>query len=275
MSIPLHLPAWTLCLLAVIGAGEAFTAEPPLAAAPAEAKPSLEGLWAGSWGGGPRNGVVFQPVIAEMVIQGPTIELAGFPQVGDVVGGVRVEPAAKKLRILPVGDDAKEITYAYELKGDEITLTGGGGVPVTLKRVSVPQPLANVQVELALATSLTADGNLTVTETTVLKTGRDATHLAADKIARRIAGGKIFVVREASVQEIPLAEARRLLAAPTPIVLAYRPAENPPAPQLHKLWKPSGRPQPDSEAIRRTFGQLLRPGSLIFVLPAAASVPEP
>src|SRR5687768_4020615 len=46
----------------------------------------LDGLWSGSWGGGERNGVVFQPVIAEMLILGDHVEIRGFPGVAKLAG---------------------------------------------------------------------------------------------------------------------------------------------------------------------------------------------
>jgi hypothetical protein len=58
---------------------------------------ALEGLWSGSWGGGERDGVVFQPVNAELVIQGDHVELYGFHNVSRLSGTVRFDAAAKKL----------------------------------------------------------------------------------------------------------------------------------------------------------------------------------
>jgi hypothetical protein len=57
-------------------AGTAFADDAPqnLGDAPA----GLQGLWAGSWGGGQRDGVVFQPVLAEMVVHEGKIEISGF-----------------------------------------------------------------------------------------------------------------------------------------------------------------------------------------------------
>jgi hypothetical protein len=47
---------------------------------------AITGLWSGAWGGGGRDGVVFQPVIAELFINGITwnctasVVSAAFPE---------------------------------------------------------------------------------------------------------------------------------------------------------------------------------------------------
>ena len=38
----------------------------------------LDGLWSGSWGGGIVDGTVFQPVLADMHVQGDRMEVSGF-----------------------------------------------------------------------------------------------------------------------------------------------------------------------------------------------------
>lgn len=48
---------------------------------PASVPKSIEGLWSGPWGGGERNGVVFQPVMAELSIKGDQIEMLSLPNV--------------------------------------------------------------------------------------------------------------------------------------------------------------------------------------------------
>src|SRR5437773_1010157 len=94
---------------------------------PAADAAALDGLWNGAWGGGMRDGVVFQPVIAELVVKGDRVELAGFRTVGRLSGTVRVDAAAKRLRITPAaaaGQPAPPaVEFAYELKGDNLTLT--------------------------------------------------------------------------------------------------------------------------------------------------------
>ena len=42
-----------------------------------------------------------------------------------------------------------------------------------------------------------------------------------------------------------------------------------------ELLQDLGSPMPDSEAVRQTLSRLLRPGTLVFVLPASESIPQP
>jgi hypothetical protein len=58
----------------------------------------LDGLWSGSWGGGERDGVVMQPVLAELLIDGDHVELAGFPAVGGLRGTHRIDAARPLVR---------------------------------------------------------------------------------------------------------------------------------------------------------------------------------
>src|SRR4051794_18137364 len=67
---------------------------------PADAKP-LDGLWAGSWGGGERGGVVFQPVIAELVVRGDQFELTGFRGANRLAGTVTMDASARRIRFVP------------------------------------------------------------------------------------------------------------------------------------------------------------------------------
>src|SRR5262245_27696730 len=62
---------------------------------------SIQGIWSGSWGGGDRGGVVFQPVLAEMVIHGEEVELTGFRNAAHLRGTVRIDPATKRLWFKP------------------------------------------------------------------------------------------------------------------------------------------------------------------------------
>src|SRR5262245_47560792 len=115
----LLVATWLVCL----------TWTPPLAAqgAASDAK-ALEGIWTGAWGRGRRDGVVFQPVVAELFIKGDQIELAGFRETLKLVGTLRVDTAARRLHVTPIiepGQPApKALSYSYELKDDVLTLTG-------------------------------------------------------------------------------------------------------------------------------------------------------
>src|SRR5262249_52772626 len=88
----------------------------------------MEGLWSGSWGGGARGGVVFQPVLAEAVSAGNHIELAGFRNAGRLAGTFRIDSASRRMRIVPaaLGETRpapKPVEFSYAIKGDSLTLT--------------------------------------------------------------------------------------------------------------------------------------------------------
>lgn len=52
---------------------------------PAPTCKSIEGSWSGTWGGGSgADGVVYQPVIAEMSVYGDQVTLTGFPKLDDL-----------------------------------------------------------------------------------------------------------------------------------------------------------------------------------------------
>jgi hypothetical protein len=264
-----------VCLLTAACADDAATRKP------ARAEEAIEGLWTGSWGGGQRDGVVFQPVIAEMVVQGDRIELHGFRNVGRLTGTVQLDAGARRMRITPAAKaDEKRprpLDYTYEIKGDKLTLTDSDKVAITLhKHRVVKDPLANAQVELVTATGINEAGDLLVTEYTVLRAGRaGTTYYQPEPHKRSTKQAAVFVVREAGLKKVTVDEARRLLGETTPVVVTYRHDDRPPPQSLHELWKEMGSPQPDSEALGRTFARLLRPGSLIFVLSARENVPQP
>ena len=98
---------------------------------PASVPKSIEGLWSGPWGGGERNGVVFQPVMAELSIKGDQIEMLSLPNVERLKGTIRVDPDAKQIRVTPTsepgGSLAKAIVYSYDIQHGELTLTDSDG----------------------------------------------------------------------------------------------------------------------------------------------------
>jgi hypothetical protein len=267
--------AVAVCLLA------AACADDPTTRKPARAEGAIEGLWSGSWGGGQRDGVVFQPVIAELFVQGEHVELSGFRNVRQLAGTVHFDADARRMRITPAArtDEKrpKPLDYTYELKGDRLTLTDSDKIAIALQRHPVAHnPLANAQVELVTASGINEAGDLLVTEFTVLRAGRaGATYYQPEARKRSTKQAAVFVVREAGLKKVTVDEARRLLGEATPVIVTYRHDDRPPPQSLHELWKEMGSPDPDSEAVGRTFARLLRPGSLIFVLSARENAPQP
>ncbi len=241
----------------------------------------IEGLWSGSWGGGDIDGVVYQPVMAELFVTGDHVELCGFPNVDRLAGTVRFDESAKRIQIAPTvdagGQPAKAIDYAYQIKADELTLTDSDKSPITLDRQpTVQDPLANVRVDFVAATGINAAGDLIVTEFSMLRAGRDeVTYFKPLNWPLKTQQATVLLVQEAGCKQVTLAEARRRIREPTLVVVAYRHDDRPKRHRLHELWKDIGPPAPDSEAVSRTFSRILRPGTLVFVLSARENVVEP
>jgi hypothetical protein len=243
---------------------------------------AIEGLWSGSWGGGGADGVVFQPVVAELLIQGDHVELYGFRDVRRLTGTVRLDARAQQMHITPEAElggrsAPKAINYLYEIKGDELTLTGIDKFSITLQRYRVREdPLANAKVEFVVAGGINDAGDLLVTEFTVLRAGQAGT--AYFQPANRSLKTKesiILLAQETGLKRITVDEARGLIRESAPVVVTYRHDNHPSPHQLHELWKDVGSPTPDSHAVSQTLSRILRPGTLVFVLSPRENVPLP
>jgi len=261
----------------------------PLKSAPAvvaavqdETKPNpLDGLWHGSWGYGERDGVVFQPVIAEMVILGDSVELHGFRNIGALVGTVRFDADAGKLHVTPQQSQPGEtppatIEFACRLDGDNLTLTDSENVPTSLtRRRTEDRPLADVQVEFVLATGIDEAGSLTVTKYSTVRVGQ-ASKVAYEPQPRslNVKNRPILLIMGSGLRKVTLEEARVVTSRPVPVAIAWSDDEPVPG-QTYQLWKYAGAPRPDGQAAEQTLTRLLRPGTLVFVLPARDQVPLP
>jgi hypothetical protein len=242
---------------------------------------AIEGIWSGSWGGGGANGVVFQPVIAELFIQGDYVEMSSFYDVRKLTGTVRLDAIAKQLHITPTAEAgsqpaAKAIDYVYQVKADELTLTGSDRFSITLQRRRVAvKPLGNVQVEFVAAAGIDDTGDLLVTEFTELRAGRSgAAYYQPENRKLKTKRSTVLLAQEAGLRSITVDEARGLIRESTPVVVTYR-KDDPPPPQLHELWKEMGSPRPDSEAVSQTLSRIVRPGTLIFILSSRENVALP
>lgn len=245
--------------------------------------PAVDGLWVGSWGGGESDGVVFQPVIAEMFVDGRQVELHGFRAVGNVTGTFRLDLDAGKLQVFPNAETADQpapdaIEFTCEIKGDQLSLIDSDNVEIALRRRHIQSnPMANGQLEFVAASEINDAGDLIVTEFTMLKAGR-AGKIFFEPHARTLKTDRavVYQTQETGLKQVSLDEARELLRESMPVAVAYRPDDRPAAPQLHELWTELGAPSPDSDAFKQTISQLLRPGILVFVLSAEAdAVPPP
>ncbi len=244
--------------------------------------PPLSGLWFGSWGGGPQpGGVVFQPVIAEMLVRQDHIEVVGFPNGVSLVGTFRIDNDKKMLHLLGAKAGAtekpQEIDYTFQLKGETLTLTDSENRAVTLDRQPMSQkPPANLAIELVAAVEMNEAGHLVITEYTKLRAGSiAATYYQPATRTLKTKEATVMLVDESGCKKIPAADARKHIKRSTTVAIAYRPASPPHANQLHALWTEIGSAAGDDEAAMQTLARALRPGTLVFVLSAPENVPVP
>ena len=89
---------------------------------------ALYGFWRGSWGGGENDGVVFQPVKAELYVGKDRAVWKGLPM-RNGTGAIRLSgDSPRKGRFtystLPKGKPReKAVGFTYAIKGDTVTLT--------------------------------------------------------------------------------------------------------------------------------------------------------
>jgi hypothetical protein len=270
------MTAVAVCLLLVACAGDVAPQDS------AGAAKSIQGVWSGAWGGGERNGVVFQPVIAEILINGDYVEMCGFRNLGRLTGTVRIDARTKRMHITPAAvpgsqPKPKAIEFTYEVNAGELTLTDSDKVPVSLRRRGVAQnPMANVQVELLTAIGINGAGDLLVTKYRVLQAGQaGATYFQPQDRTLKTKQATVLLAQETGVKKVTVAEARALIRRATPVVVAYWPDRRQSAPRSSELLQDVGSPMPDSEAVQQTLSRLLRPGTLVFILPTSESIPQP
>jgi hypothetical protein len=247
-------------------------------AAETTAADPLDGLWSGSWGGGMDGEVVFQPVLAEMILRGDRIELHGFRAVDRLAGTVRIDAETKRLHVLPDAADGEArpaaLEFTYELAGDALTLTDADGVPILLQRQPFVRdpPVANAQVSFVSA-SMDEEGNLVTTEFHTLLAGRGRDVYYAPW-SQTLIVEQVLLVEEGGLKKISLDDARGLMREAMPVAVTFR--ESGLEYGESALWEmQAGPPAPDSEAVERTFMRMLRPGVLLFILPASQLRPPP
>ena len=250
--------------------------------APSE-PPSIEGLWQGSWGGGEADGAIMTPVLAELFIQGNRVEARGLPNVGSLSGRIRIDNAAKAVRITPNVEAnqpaAKPMDFAYRIEDDRLTLTDSEKRAISFGRCRIERDaLANVTVEFVASTGIDEAGNLLVTEVTVLRgNGIAQTYFNPHETKLKTKQATVLMVQKAGLKEISLKEARALIQDSTPVAIVYRPGDRPLPQNLFcsELFRDLGPAAPDSDAVIRTVARILRPGALLFVLSSKENVPVP
>lgn len=279
-------PRLVACLvLTIVGASrpvDARAQDKVSGAEHADAARQLDGLWSGSWGGGARDGVVFQPVLAELLIDGDRVALRGFRGVTALAGKLRIDAGANtlELRADPTESDAvppKAVRFSYTLEDKTLTLTDADGVEVTLQRVDTDrEPMSQAGVEFVTATSLSRTGELELIEYTMVQTARAGTvyFRPRRRVLNTANGTTIRVVQESGWKTLSLPQARSAISTATPVVLLKRHVPRG-APNPNDVWHELGEPAPESESVWKTFSRVLQPGTLVFIVPAIDTVPEP
>jgi hypothetical protein len=257
---------------------EAVAATPPQVSSANE----LEGVWSGSWGGGDSgDGTVIQPVIAELLLVGDQVEMSGFRTAGIVRGTARLDAAGKKLHVTPAPDSRggapAPLMFDYERAGNSLTLTDQEGYPISVDRQDMTRtPRANQTIELVSATAINEAGELVVTEFVEHRMGSiRAAFFSPMPRNFKLDRATIFIVDDATTRRLTLDEARPILKPETMIALAFRSADRIAFDPPSSLVREIGPPPPDAEAAAQTFARTLRPGTLLFVLPAEEAVPQP
>jgi hypothetical protein len=234
----------------------------------------LEGVWSGSWGLMIEpNGIVHRPVHAELFIQGNRVEWKGFPGVSQLAGTIRIDAGAKQIRVTPAakagGQPADAIVYSYEIKGDDLTLTGSDkrGIPFSRVRFA---PLLDVKTKFQAAVGVNEAGDLLVTEFVAPQARRSGTITPDGPSPLKLKQAVVFLTRDRGVKTASLDDVRRLIREPTPVVVVFRPDDHPSPLTTYQRWQ-----EADSEAVGRTLSRFMRPGTLVFVLPESANVTAP
>lgn len=240
----------------------------------------LEGIWAGSWGGGESDGRILQPVLAKMVLGDGKIELAGFPGVGQAWGLVRVDAAAKAIKITTAKTElsaSKVLEYRYRFTDQTLEITDGQNPSLTLiKRQLERNPSVDIRIELMSADGINEQGDLMVTQFTELKFGRFArTDHESSRLTLKTKGGEVFLVENTEMKKLSIDVARKQLKPATVVGVAFQVQRGPMAvPGIAEEVR-LGPPRPEGEAGLKTIAKALRPGTFVFILPSQSLVAEP
>jgi hypothetical protein len=228
----------------------------------------LEGLWTGSWGGGDRpDGIVMQPVIAELLVVGDRIKFKGFPKVSEIEGTLSIDPSIARLTVTPATTDEPH-SFSCKLAGNTLTLSDDKGPAVSLEHYGVLHTApVNLKADLVPATIDDA-GNLVITEFVEL-CARTSTVPLSKSYSRTIKTDDATVMRvdQDGLSTITVNEARQAIPESAPVVVIFRPMANVSTPYDPSLLETSGMPSPTGAPAMQTLARTLRPGTLVFVVP--------
>ncbi len=239
---------------------------------------ALQGLWKRSWGRSGRedDGVFYMGSVGELYIGSGRAASKGIP-ILDGTGAVVLHSSGKHRRarftyfLEEKGKPKKKpVDFSYEIEGDKLTITiGDEGGGFSLTRVTVEEtPFADINASFEMARGVDREGNLLLTTYSAMRIGDDGPELPApSSLVRPLKNAHIYRVEENDAKKITVEEARGFLREPTPVVIAGRSARNGHVSSL--LSKRFRTLQPDSEAGLKTLTHLLKPGTLVFVIPDA------
>lgn len=239
---------------------------------PSRTSHAFEGIWSGSWGGGQQGDVVFQPVLAELIIVRDHAEFHGFPNLNNPSGKVRFDAQNQRMHFIPMPragqPAAEEIQFTYKFKDDQLTLVTKKKASVTLRRESaVGRPAINTRLEIFPTAKIDDSGKLNLDRFAVLQVADSpASFLGPVRRTLKIDESTIGVIEESGWRKITLEQARAMIRAAPPVAVLHKTLNSPPIRQVHKLWKMKGPPPTDSDAVWTTLSRSLRPGTIVFIM---------
>lgn len=274
-SVMLKLLPFAIATGLMTGFAAAQDSRPTCQSKPHE---SIHGLWRGSWGGGETDdGVVYQPVVAELFVAKNLAAWQGLP-LKDGKGTVKLAPQSESLRgqFVFANDPSRDrslpsVPFTYEIAANRLQIRfGEDRQAISLQRIPIDdRPNASLQLSFETARGIDQKGNLLLTTYAAYRVGEEGPEVASP-MRRRVSlqQARIYRIEENAVQRTDLETARSLLQAPTSVTIAAtsKRSRNPRAD--FNLFKKYPALLPDSEPGLKTLQQRLRPGTLVFVIPA-------
>jgi hypothetical protein len=220
-----------------------------------------------------------QPVLSEAIIRDNHIAWTGFPEIGDLEGIFQIDKRAGRMTITPAaeggGAPPPSIEYPFALDGDRLTIGDGRRAVQLHRHRTIAAPLVAIDAELVFVDGIDDRGALVVKESTRLRGRSCSIHHEPRERTVTLAGAAILRIEDDDARQIGLDKARQLLTGLTAAVIVYRQPESPPIDSWRTLWKSVPPERVDGNAARQTYLRTLRPGTLVFVVAAEESAPQP
>ncbi len=245
----------------------------------------LQGLWRGSWGGGvDDDGVVYQPVIAELYVTGNRAAWKGL-SIPDGTGVVSLQGSGNRRNGRFAYDEAQNrnpqpdpIDFTIEIQANRLSLMfASRRGSVAMDRVEFePSPAANLNVSFETASGIDDEGNLLVTTYHSVRVGgRSGPQVAVPMtFSRSLKQAQIYRIGQNDAEKMTVDAARALVQEELSVVVGRSAGDRNPRSDSGPAKSMAGF-QPDSEAGLKTLIRLLRPGTLVFVIPEREFLPRP